>query len=441
MTPLHQLNAAEAGRAIAAGRLTSEALVRACLERIRLLDGELQAWASLDADLAIRTARERDRQPARSPLHGVPLGIKDVIDTADFPTAYNSDIYRHHRPPADAAIVARAHAAGLVVLGKTATQEFATRGNMPPTRNPAAPGHTPGGSSSGSAAAVAAGMVPLALSTQTAGSVLRPASYCGVVGFKPSFGRLDTAGMKLTVPSFDTLGVHARCVADAQIALAVLSDAAPAAADGAATGILRIALCRTPLWEEAGPATRQTLSQAAAMLAAAGHRVAEIELPPAFGALSAAHDAISDKEARASLAQEWQHHREGLSPDVQAKLARGAALSADAYGQALRIVEDCRRQADELLGLHDCLLTPSAPDVAPLLATGDPGSSSFNKFWTALGNPAISLPVPREGPPVGIQLVGQRGVDRQLLRIARLIEALLSPATAIAHTNHNGDTA
>ncbi|MDB5805582.1 MAG: Asp-tRNAAsn/Glu-tRNAGln amidotransferase subunit [Betaproteobacteria bacterium] len=425
---LHELKAAEAGRAIAAGLVTSEALVRACLERIQEFDPELQAWCSHDADLAIGTARQRDRQPSRGPLHGVPIGVKDVIDTRDFPTAYNSAIYRGHRPVANAAIVERALAAGMVVLGKTATQEFATRGNMPPTRNPAAPNRTPGGSSSGSAAAVAARMAPLALSTQTAGSILRPASYCGVIGFKPSFGCLDTGGMKLAVPSFDTLGVHVRCVADAQAALGSLSIFSPIRAEPPAPPRLRFALYRTPFWNDAGPAMKGALSAVAELLAASGHHVAEVNLPACFDALSAAHDTISDAEARAALESEWLHCRTLLSAGVQAKLARGDTVSPEACREALHIIEECRSHADNLLSAYDCILTPSAPDMAPLLATGDPGSSSFNKFWTSLGNPAISLPVPRQSaPPIGIQLVGRCGADHSLLRAAGRVEELLWP--------------
>src|SRR5436305_2194735 len=269
------LSVRDAAQEIASGRLTAEALASACLDRIAAREGVVGAWHYLDRDAALAAARQRDAEPPRGPLHGIRLAVKDLIDTADMPTGYGSPIYEGHHPAADAACVALARAAGAIVLGKTVTTEFAcfTAGK---TANPHNPAHTPGGSSSGSAAAVAAGMVPLAFGTQTAGSVIRPASYCGVVGFKPSFGVIPRAGVKMLADSLDTIGTMARNVADAAFFAGVLGgrpglrdvampDAAP-----------RFGLYRTPMWDEAEPSTGAALDHARAALERAGARVADI---------------------------------------------------------------------------------------------------------------------------------------------------------------------
>ncbi len=416
----YELTAGQAARAIREQRLTSEQLVRSCLNRIAAQEPVLQAWAAIDAEHAMATARALDAQPARGPLHGVPIGVKDVIDTSDLPTQYNSPIYRGHRPARDAGVVARARSAGLVIIGKTATQEFATRGKASPTRNPCSPGHTPGGSSSGSAAAVAALMVPLAISTQTAGSIIRPASYCGVVGFKPTFNIIDTAGIKPIVPSFDTLGVHARSISDAALALQVLSDwrgledffHSPCAS-------LRISVCRSPFWAHAETATRDTLAMVAGRLGNTDVRLQRTILPRVFHELGAAHDTISDYEARQSLAYEWDHRRAELSPGLREKLARGALVSVPAYRRACGIVKDCRAAGEELFRDGDCLLTASAPGLAPRFSDTDIGSSVFSKLWTTLGMPSVNVPMPAAGClPIGVQIVARPGCDTQALQIA-----------------------
>ena len=267
---LHELGAAEAARRIARGELTSEALVSACLARIVERDGQVQAWAYLEPDYALAQARELDRGPRRGPLHGVPFGIKDVFDTADLPTEYNSSIYRGHRPRADAACVMALRQAGAVILGKTVSTEYAYS-NPSKTRNPHNPAHTPGGSSSGSAAAVADFMVPAALGTQTAGSVIRPAAYCGAVGCKPSFGLVNRAGLKMQAESLDTIGAFARHPEDLALVLEALSGRAPPDF-GAAIERPRVGLCRTPRWGDADAATHANLEAAAQRLAQAGAR-------------------------------------------------------------------------------------------------------------------------------------------------------------------------
>jgi Asp-tRNA(Asn)/Glu-tRNA(Gln) amidotransferase A subunit family amidase len=423
----YALSASQAAQAIREKRLTSEQLVRSCLDRIAAREPAVQAWAALDAEGAIAAARALDAQPPRGPLHGVPIGVKDVIDTGDLPTQYNSPIYRHHRPIADASVVARARQAGLVIIGKTETQEFATRGDAGPTRNPSSPAHSPGGSSGGSAAAVADFMVPLAISTQTAGSIIRPASYCGVTGFKPSFNTIGTAGVKSVVPSFDTLGIHARSVADAALALDALSDWT--GMDDFERGMpanLRISVCRTPFWDLAETATRDVLDGVAHRLGNAGVRIRETTLPSLFDGLGMAHDTISDYEARQSLAHEWAHYRAGLSAGVCAKLVKGSAISEAAYRHARRIVDLCRADDDALFADCDCLLAPSAPGFAPLFAGNDTGSAAFNKLWTTLGMPCVNVPVPGTGSlPIGIQIVAARGRDTLALQAAERVRQIL----------------
>ncbi len=425
---LCQLSATQAAESIRDGRITSQDMVRSCLERIAQLDPALHAWASVDAAIALASAREMDSSPSRGPLHGVPIGIKDVIDTSDFATQFNSPIYAGHRPGRDAAVVKAAWAAGMVIIGKTATQEFATRGDAGPTRHPLSPLHTPGGSSNGSAVAVASGMIPLAISTQTAGSIARPASYCGVVGFKPSYGRVDTAGMRLIAPSFDTLGFHTRCVGDAALALAVLgARAEPLKATFDATKPLRISICKSPAWPLASSVMRDALFASADRLREQGMHIDELQLPPMFDELGAAHDTVSDFEARQSLAHEWLNHRAGLSAGVQAKLLRGEAVSDLAYEKARVVIDNCRRLAGVFFADRDALLTPAAPDVAPVFSRTEIGDSAFSKGWTSLGLPCIALPAPMSAGlplelPLGLQLIGGPERDSWLMHVAQQVE-------------------
>src|SRR5437762_1253782 len=294
---LNELSASDAARLIAGGDLSSEALVRDCLARIDAREATVRAWAFLDPELALRQARERDRTPARGALHGVPIGVKDVFDTADMPTQMGSPIYAGWRPPSDAACVALMRAAGAVVLGKTVTAEFA---GMTPgdTRNPHDPSRTPGGSSSGSAAAVADFMVPLALGTQTGGSVLRPASFCGIVGYKPSFGRYNRSGLKMAAESLDTIGSLARSIEDVELVDAVLLGAPPRKAEPLCEPP-RIGVCRTHLWETAKPETMAAVEDSAARLARARASVREVALPEEFAGLTGARDWSAASSARA----------------------------------------------------------------------------------------------------------------------------------------------
>jgi Asp-tRNA(Asn)/Glu-tRNA(Gln) amidotransferase A subunit family amidase len=420
MTGHNELPASEAARRIARREITSEALVRACLERIAAREETVRAWAFIDPDAALAEARERDRGPARGALHGVPIGVKDVLDTADMPTQMGSSIYAGWRPPADAACVAMARAAGAVVLGKTVTAELA---GMAPgaTRNPHDPARTPGGSSSGSAAAVADFMVPLALGTQTGGSVLRPASFCGVVGFKPSFGRYNRAGLKMAAESLDTIGSLARTLDDVELLDAALTraPAPPPRAPGAAP---RIGLCRTPLWQTARAETMAAIEDAAARLARAGARVRGVLLPQEFAGLCGERDVLGSVERSRAIAHEWQHHRERLSERMRRAVELGLDTPDDAYRELLGLARACREQLAGIFADYDALLAPCVPGEAPvgLESTGDP---RFQRLWTVLHVPAITLPTHRGpgGLPVGIQLVGAAGADVRLIDSARWV--------------------
>jgi amidase len=424
----HRLSAAEAARRIARGELTSEALVASCLERIAAREQAVQAWAWLDADLALRQARALDREPARRPLHGVPVGIKDIFDTADMPTEYNSPIYRGHRPKWDAACVALLRRGGCVVLGKTVTTEFA---HVHPgkTRNPHNPAHTPGGSSSGSAAAVADHMVPLALGTQTGGSVIRPAAFCGAVGCKPSFNTINRAGLKFAAESLDTIGVFSRSAEDAALGLHVLSGRA--LPDFKQTGARkpRVGLCRTPRWRDADVETHAAIERAAAQLAKAGARVADFELPEGGAALFEEHGKIMNYESARALAWEYLNHPDKISATLRPRIEEGWQISREAYDAARSLARDCRRRLADRMADYDFLITPSAPGEAPATLETT-GSSVFNRVWTLLGVPCVTLPF-GTGPhkvPLGVQLVGPFDGDSALLAWAHWAERALVSA-------------
>ena len=415
------LTVTETVRAIAAGETTCEAVVQDCLSRIEQREGIVHAWASIDPELALRRARERDRSPTRGPLHGVPIGVKDIIATAELPTEMGSPIYRGHRPTTDAACVALVRAAGAVILGKTVTCEFA--GMAPgPTTNPHNVAHTPGGSSSGSGAAVADFMVPAAFGTQTGGSVLRPASYCGVFGFKPTFGAFNRNGVYPAAESLDTLGLIARSLDDIELLSAVL-ELRPPAQLRPLDEAPRIGLCRTPLWNTAQPETVTAIEDAAQRLDKAGARVREIVLPDEFAGLrNAARETINNFERAAAMAHEWSNHRERISDRLRKRIESGRAMAYADYVAALRLGEECRARLPAVFGDVDVLLTPCVTGEAPrgLDETGDPG---FQAIWTILHTPALTLPTHRgpRGLPVGIQLVAPRFADRRLLACASWI--------------------
>ena len=423
-TAPEKLSAAEAARRLADGSLTAEALTRACLDRIAARP-EIAAWASLQPDLALAQARAADRAGRPSMLAGVPIGIKDIIDTADLPTEHGSPIYRGNRPLADAACVSLTRAAGGVILGKTVTTEFANR-HPGATANPHNPAHTPGGSSSGSAAAVADFQVPMAFGTQTAGSVIRPAAYCGVIGFKPTFGHFGPAGIKLQAHSLDTLGVIARTLDDVALMDAVLLGGPVRRVDRDAAAP-RIKVCRAAPWGEPDAVTQALIESTAERVAAQGASLGELTIPREFDSILEMHGRIMEFEAARSYAFEYDTRFEDVSPALrEGALARGRALPVAAYAEALEVAEAFRRFLDDGFADTDAILAPSAPGEAPagLEWTGDP---RFNAVWTLAWTPCITLPV-SAGPgglPLGIQLVGRRNRDAALLDTAAWVQARL----------------
>ncbi len=421
MTPLNELRASALVARLARGDATAEALAQACLERAALREPQLRAFARLEPERVLEAARALDRAGARGPLHGLPIGVKDIIDTFDLPTEYGSPIYAGHRPAADAACVALARGAGALVFGKTVSTEFATH-PPGPTTNPHNAAHTPGGSSSGSAAAVADCMLPLALGTQTGGSVIRPAAFCGVVGYKPSFGLLPRAGVKPISDSFDTVGVFARAVEDAALFAAALSGR-DALRIPASLNAPRLALCRTPQWPAALPETRKLFDELPGRLVRAGAHVGALEMPEAFAPLAELHGTIWDYEIARCLADEQRRHRDRIREPLRAQLERGRGVAAETYDAAQRTVGECRRRLNDAMHDFDALVVPSAPGEAPegLASTGD---SVFNRVWTLLHAPCVNVPAGRgpKGLPLGVQVVGRIGDDARVLACAHWIE-------------------
>ncbi|AJG17451.1 amidase [Cupriavidus basilensis] len=419
------LPARELAARMARRELSVQALVRAYIARIDAAEAGILAWQHFDGAQALQQARQLDAGPALGALHGLPIGVKDLMDTADMPTTYGSPIYAGHRPVMDAACVAMARAAGAVVMGKTVTTEFATF-QPGPTRNPRAPAdapRTPGGSSSGSAAAVAAGMVPIAFGTQTAGSIIRPAAYCGVVGYKPTFGTLPSAGIKSLSPSLDTVGVLARCVDDAAFfigAMARLPLTPPQA--GQATR-LRVGICRTPHWERAGDDSRRALDTAARWLEGRGAVLSDLILPAQFDELTQAQIDIMAYEAAAAFAPEMRARPDGFSSGFAALLAAGRGIDGSRFFAAQALAGSARRAFGQMFDSVDIVLAPSAPGEAPagLGATGDP---MFNRMWTLLGNPCVHVPTSTgaHGMPVGVTLIGPCRGDARVLAAAQALE-------------------
>lgn len=425
MRELEKLSAAEAVRLIAAREITSEALVEACHRRTAEREPQVQAWAHCDRDAALARAREIDRAGARGLLAGVPIAVKDVIDTADLPTQYNSPIYRDHRPRADAACVALARREGAIVLGKTVTTEFASR-TPGPTRNPHDPAHTPGGSSSGTAAAVADFMVPFGFGTQTGGSVIRPAAYCGVVGYKPTYGTINCAGLKHLAESLDTIGVMGRTVADCALLVHAVSSRTLPDFDSA-LAVPRIGLCRTSRANDALPETHAALARAASALSARGAHLRDFELPKHFDRLYDEQNVIAGFEAARAMAWEMNAHPEGLSDHMREHTAKYSKMPHAEYAKALRHALECRAEFAAVTADFDVLLTPSAPGYAPK-GLASTGNSLFNRNWTTLYLPCVTIPVPHAGGrlPLGIQLVGRHDDDERVLLAAEWVRRALA---------------
>jgi Asp-tRNA(Asn)/Glu-tRNA(Gln) amidotransferase A subunit family amidase len=425
--PANIQSARETARRIEAGDLSSEQLVRACLDRIAAREDAVAAWIRIDADGALVQARARDSEAPRGPLHGVPVAIKDVIDTADLPTGYGSPIYDGHRPAIDAECVAMLRRAGAVILGKTVSTEFAaiTPGK---TANPHNPAHTPGGSSSGSAAAVADRMVPLALGTQTVGSTIRPAAYCGIVGFKPSYGTFGLRGVLPQAPSLDTLGLFGRSVDDIALLADVLIGAEDAFSAAPLSAPPRIAICPSPHWPQAAPETIAAMAGAEDRLAAAGAEIGRVDLPPQFDDALDAQWAILKFEIARTLMPERENNADGLSAGLTAIIDDGLKMTVGEYRNALSLAARCRVDIAPCFEAYDLLLTPSAASEAPegLTTRTD---LLFQRLWTVLHLPCLTLPVftGRLGLPVGVQLIGRFGRDRAFLQAAAWCERILVP--------------
>jgi Asp-tRNA(Asn)/Glu-tRNA(Gln) amidotransferase A subunit family amidase len=439
LTNLHWLAASDAARLIRDGVISSTQLVEACLAQVRATEGQVEAWAFLDPEHALAQARAADdwRLEGRpiGALHGVPVGVKDIIDTADMPTENGSLLHAGRTPARDATVVAMLRSAGAVIMGKTVTTEFA--GGAPgKTRNPHNAAHTPGGSSSGSAAAVAAGMVPLALGSQTGGSTIRPASFCGVYGFKPTHGLVPRHGMSRLSRTLDHVGLFARSIDD----LALLAehclgyderdpDSRPRARipyrDVAAEEpplSPMFAFVKTPLWDRVDGDTREAFAELADHL---GDRVEELELSDAAAETLEWHRVIMDAEIAVNLGREWERGRDQLSEYLRQRLERGREVRAIDYLRALAQIPALNESFAELFAQrYDAILTPAAAGTAPegLHSTGDP---AFCLLWTLCGMPALSLPLMQgaNGLPLGVQLVGPRDGDARLLRTARWLAA------------------
>ena len=435
---LNWLSATDAARAIRDGAFTSEELIAACLARVREADGNVEAWAFLDPEHALAQARTLDQHRREGgslgALHGVPVGIKDIIDTADMPTESGTVLHAGRTPAHDATVVTMLRAAGAVIMGKTVTTECATY-SPGKTRNPHNREHTPGGSSSGSAAAVAASMVPLALGSQTNGSVIRPAAFCGVYGFKPTHGLIPRHGILRLSRALDHVGVFARTLEDIALVCEPLVGAdeddpdtrprarIPFSEIAAAEPPLppMLAFVKTPMWERADEETREAFAE---LTQALNGRVTEVDLPASTLAALDFHRTIMEAEMAANLAAEYERGREQLSDSLRAQLERGRKVSAFEYQEALARIPLLNEGFTEVFERCDAILTPSAAGTAPrgLESTGDP---SFSTLWTLCGMPAITLPLMQgsNGLPLGVQLVGQRNADARLLRTARWLAA------------------
>ncbi len=403
-------------RRIDAGTLTPEDAVRLSSDAIVQGDEEIRAFVTVDFAAAARTA---------GPLRGIAIGIKDIIDTADMPTECGSPVYAGWRPKADAPVVALARRAGSYVIGKTTTTAFAFL-DPTETRNPCNTAHTPGGSSAGSAAAVAAGMVPLSVGTQTGGSVIRPASFCGVAAVKPSYRILPTAGIKAFSWSLDTAGLFAATIEDAAFALAAITGRAELRVDGRSSAAPRFGVATQDFAGAPEPASAAALEEATRLAERAGAAVRPVALPAILAQAFEAHPTIQDYEARQALAWEYDHHRAALPPLLGGLLDAAQGLSAEAYDEARRTAHRARGALESVFDEVDVLLTFSAPGAAPH-GLGSTGQARFNRLWTLMGTPCVNVPglTDPAGLPVGVQVIARFGRDADALAAARFLEAAL----------------
>jgi len=423
MAKLNHLSATDAARKLATREITAQALLADCVERIREREPAVRAWMHLDVEAASARARVLDAQAATGLLHGLPIAVKDLFDTFDMPAGYGSRIYAGHRPASDAASVALARAAGAIVIGKTVTTEFATF-HPGPTCNPHDTTRTPGGSSSGSAAAVADFMVPLAFGTQTAGSIVRPAAYCGAVGYKPTFGTICRVGVKMISDTLDTVGGIGRSVPDVALFAAALSGRDELAIASAPREVPRVGICRTYEWDRAQPETVALFDDVQRRLRAAGAHAVDVSLPSEFAALAAAQTTIMVHDVSQSLSHERLAHRDALSVEMIAMIDAGLAVTPAQYDAAKSLARRSRALLPQVFDGCDVLVAPSTSGEAPpgITATGDP---LFNRMWTLLHVPCVHVPIARgpHGLPIGVSVVGSIGDDRRTLLAADWIHA------------------
>ena len=439
------LPATEVTARLQAGECAVTDYARALLDRVHAVNGTVQAWAHLDPAHLMRQAEAADQARAAGeacgPLFGLPVGVKDVIDTADLPTEDGTVLHAGRQPHEDAFVVRALRAAGGLVMGKTVTTELATYAPGK-TRNPHNPAHTPGGSSSGSAAAVAAGMVPLAIGTQTNGSVIRPAAFCGVVGYKPSAGWIPRTGVLTQSPAFDAVGVFGRCVSDVALLAQHLvghDPQDPATRPRATPPLLHtaraevplpptLAWVATPFWDRVAPDAQAAFGELLDLLAG---RIAPFELPATAADAVGWHKQVMEAEIAGSFEHDYERGREQLSASLQSQIERGRAVTAVAHRQALARAAVLRAALDEVFDHFDAFVTPASLGTAPagLDSTGDPIMCTL---WTYLGLPAVTLPLLHgdNGLPLGVQLVGRHGRDAALLRTAQWLTDAVNAATA-----------
>ena len=436
---LASLTATAAADLMRQGKISSVELVTACLDRVAEREKDVNAFAFIDPEYALARARRADetRREGKGvgPLHGIPVGIKDIVDTADMPTEHGFPAFAGRRPGHDAFLVSQLRTAGAIVLGKTVSSPLANPGPIK-TRNPHDVTRNPGTSSSGSAAAVAASMVPLAVGSQTAGSVIRPASFCGVLGFKPTFGLISRSGVLLQSDSLDTMGVMARSVEDLAFvtdAMTGFDSADPASLDISRPSLLSIAreevpipplfaFVKSPFWNTASPVVHEAFGELVDTLGQQCRPVDVESLDPLYQAMST----ILAAENAVHYGELYDGHGEQMSPLLKATIEKGRKVTAESYLKAKAVRESVYRTVEEVLINHGCILTLSSDGVAPKIEA--PFTPNYNGVWTMLGVPAVSLPLLEiEGLPIGVQLVGARNDDGRLLRTARwLVQHLAS---------------
>ncbi len=418
---LNLLTAAQAAARLRDGSATSERLVEDCLARIAARDSDVHAWAFVDREIALEQARARDREAPRSPFHGVPVGIKDIFDTCDMPTAYGSQIYKDHRPANDTAVVSLLRLAGAVILGKCVTTEFASPVPIG-TRNPHDFSRSPGVSSSGSAAAVADFMVPLAVGSQTGGSTILPAAFCGVVGYKSSLTGIDRGGIRHLRPTIDTMGLFARSVEDIALLRSVLVGAAPLPYDGR----IRVGVCRTTWWNAAQPETVAALESGARLLVSRGMDVFDVELPNVFNGIEETFNVIVRAEGSRAMEWEARHHLKTMNHWLQSQLGAPEKIDQTRYDNAQSHSLECQRALMKLFEGCDVIMTPSTCGEAPTDLTSI-SNSAFNRVWTLMRGPCLTLPAfaGPNGMPVGLQIVGPVGQDDRTIALAARILTLL----------------